>query len=169
MPRRRFSRVKAAKRLAPAYEAYKAWQDLDKPYKARSSGSKPGGLTPIQVRPFGRDGTTEIRIMMSRRAFNTVNDIIGARGPVATATAVRTPSFSPAKAIVFVGTGSEVQTTSEITRLSYQKRQGASYTHPFGGSTATEKEFEAQNSILTAALTAPNRTVSFVPERMYQY
>lgn len=169
MPRRRFSRIKDARRLAPAFEAYKAWQDRDATYTPRPAGSRPGGFQAIQVRPFGLDVTDPVRCKVSQRAFAAVNSIIGARGVEATPTADIIGGFSPAKAIIFIATGSEVETTSEITRLRYQKRQGASYTHAFGGSTATEKEFTAQAEILTAAATSTNRTVSFQPERLYQY
>lgn len=169
MPRRRFSRIKSAKRLGPAYTAYKAWQDLEKPYKARPAGSRPGGLIKVAVQPFGEESTAEISVPCSRRANQAVGEVIGARAPAATSTAVRRPGFSPAKAVVFVGTGTTTETTSEITNLSYQKKSGASYTHPFGGSSDTEKEFEAQNAIITAVLTTQNRSVSFVPERLYQY
>lgn len=169
MARRRFSRIKQAQRLAPAYAAYKAWQDLDKPYKARAAGSRPGGFQQVQIRAFGFDSTDVIRVGVSRRAFNTVNDLMGARAPVVTPTAIVMGGFTPAKAIIFISTGSEVQARSEITNLEYQKRQGSSYTHAFGGASATEKEFDAQAAILTAAAATTNRTVSFSPERLYQY
>lgn len=169
MPRKRFSRIKAAKRLAPAFEAYKQWQDRVDPYTARPAGSRPGGYVQVQVRPFGRDATDLFRVPCSRRSSSTVGELIGARGAAATSTAIRVPGFQPAKAIVFVGTGTATTARSDITNLEYQRRNGASYTHPFGGSTATEKEFEAQAAILTVAAATPNRSVSFTPERMYMY
>lgn len=166
---RRFSRIKAAPRLQQAYTNYKTWQDTVKTYTPRAAGSNPGGFVSVQVRPFGSEMTDLVKVKVSRRANQAIGSDIGARAAVAAPTAIRLPGFQPAKVVVFRGTGTDTQTTSEITKLQYQKRNGASYTHAFGGSTATEKEFEAQDVLLAAFVATAGTSVSFSPERLRQY
>jgi hypothetical protein len=167
--RKRFSALKRVKRMSGPAAAYEAWDDQvgSRPRQPRPSGSRPGGYMRLQVQPFGAGGTSLIRVRVSNRAVLQVGTLFDDRAPEATADARVNSSFLPSKGIVFVGTGTAVDTTSNITGLSYAKRQGASFTHAFGGLTATEGEFEAQQAILTAALSVPNRSVSFSPERMF--
>jgi hypothetical protein len=163
---RRFGNIKQAPKLQQAYTAYKSWQDTVKPYKERSSGSKPGGLVYVQIRPFGADGTDLVKVKVSRRAHTAVGGDVGTRAAAATSTAVLKPGLEPAKIVVFRGTGTTTQARSEITNLEYQRRNGSSYTHAFGGSTATEKEFEAQDALITIFATTQGTSVSFQPERL---
>lgn len=171
MARKRFDRLRSVKRLTPALAAYEAWEDArgTRPRKPRAASSKPGGYLRRQVLPFGREGVDLIRVRASERAINAIGSIIANRGEEAAATAITLGNFNPAKAIIFIGTGTATSEISEITRLSYEKKTGNSFTAPFGGQSATEKEFEAQQAILTSVFSTPNRSVSFTPERMYLY
>lgn len=165
---RRFSRIKQAPRLQQAYTAYKAYQDLVKPYSPRGAGSSPGGFANVEILAFGLESTDKVKVKVSRRARTSIGANIGARAADATPTAKRMPGLQPAKIVVFKGTGTTSTETSEITNLQYQKRAGASYTHAFGGSVATEKEFEAQEILIAAFVATAGTSVTFVPERLYQ-
>lgn len=165
---KRFSRIKQAPRLQQAYTAYNAWRDTVKPYQPRGAGSSPGGFANVEVLAFGLEGTDKIKVKVSRRARTAIGSEIAARAADATPTAKRMPGLSPAKIVVFRGTGTATTARSEITNLEYQKRAGASYTHAFGGNTATEKEFEAQEILINAFIATAGTSVTFVPERLYQ-
>jgi len=69
--------------------------------------------------------------------------------------------------VVFIPSGAGVVATSQITGLRYLKRNGTSYTHPFGGSSATDKEIDAFNAI-AAAVNNPGARFSSKPERQYR-
>lgn len=165
---KRFSRIKQAPRLQQAYTSYNVWRDTVKPYQPRGAGSSPGGFANVEIVPFGLDGTDKIKVKVSRRARTAIGSEIAGRAVDATAAAKRMPGLNPAKIVVFRGTGTAQTATSEITNLQYQKRAGASYTHAFGGSTATEKEFEAQEILIAAFVATAGTGVTFVPERLYQ-
>lgn len=171
MARKRFSRIRAVKRLTPALAAYEAWEDQrgTRPRVARPASSKPGGYSARQIIPFGRDSVELVRVRVSNRAVAAIGSIIATRGEEATANAITLGNFQPAKAIIFIGTGTSTEVRSEITNLTYEKRTGNSFTAAFGGATATEKEFQAQQAISTAVFSSPNRSVSFTPERMFMY
>lgn len=171
MARKRFSRLKSIKRLTPALAAYEAWDDAagTRPRVARPASSRPGGYLRRQVIPFGREGADLVRVRASERAINAIGSIIAGRGEEASATAITLGNFSPAKAVIFIGTGTSTEVRSEITNLTYERRTGNSFTAPFGGTSVTEKEFEAQQSLITSVFSTPNRTVSFTPERLYLY
>ena len=171
MPRKRFSRLKAVKRLEPARIAYEAWEDAagTRARVPRSASSKPGGYLRRQVIPFGREGADLVRVKASSRAIAAIGSIIAGRGEEAAPLAITLGNFNPAKAIIFIGTGTSAEKRSDITNLTYEKRTGNSFTAPFGGTSAAEKEFEAQQAIITSVFTVPNRSVSFTPERMFLY
>lgn len=169
MARRRFSTLSAAPRLQTPYNNYKQWQDRTEPtHYTRSSASNPGGYLGVAITPFGGLGEGKVLVKCSRRAFTNVANLLGARVSDETATATRMPGFEPAKAVIFRGTGGTTSETSQITRQSYKKRTGNSYTLPFGGATATEKEMDAQAIIATAVLATANSSVTFLPERLFQ-
>lgn len=162
----RFSRIKSAPRLQTAYTAYKQWQDRVDPYNARPAGSRPGGFVQVAVKAFGIALTDDIIVDVSKRAHTRMGSALGARASATTTGAKRFGGYSPAKAVLFVGTGTSTTKRSDITNLEYQKRAGASYTHAFGAKTATEREYEAFQDVVTV-LTDPtdNNAVSYVPER----
>lgn len=168
MAHRRFGLISRVPRLQDAYNNYKAWQDRTTPTNYnRQASSNPGGYLRMAVVPFGADAAQSFIIKVSRRANQNLDAVIGEHASDTLTGAIRMPGFEPAKAVVFRGTGGSTAHTSEITRLSYKKRQGVSYTHGFGAKTSTERELIAQAAITAALASDLHASVSFLPERLY--
>lgn len=83
-------------------------------------------------------------------------------------------NFEPAKITVFVGaTGSGDPTRSTITRLTYKKRAGNSYTYPFGATGTPPNDHEQTKATALAAAIATkdagdaanSYSCTFKPER----
>ena len=177
--------IKEAKKMAitgladpqPNIAAYKAYRrGTSTAYK--TTAVLKTGSHPVTLIPFCAEGiTSRYASKMSGRAFtamsqNSITDALlnidsgGASGTQqATVGATKTYGFVPAKAVLFVGTGSTSAATSGITLLSYKKRAGTSYTYPLGkGLTATEETYPQVTGKIFAAVSTGNRTVSFKPE-----
>jgi hypothetical protein len=164
---RRFSRIKQAPKLQTAYDNFKLWQDRVEPYTPRANGSLPGGFVRLAITPFGLSATPKVIVGASRRANAQLGDDLVNRVDEDITGATGRGGYQPAKVTLFLGTGSSAPKTSEITRLDYQKRGGASFTHPFGASTATEREYEAFTAIAEALMTlSQNNRVSYTPEKV---
>lgn len=164
---RRFGRIKQAPRLQSAYDNFKLWQDRVEAYTPRPNGSLPGGFIRLSIIPFGLPATQKIVVGASRRANSQLADDLVNRVDADLTGATALGGFQPAKIVLFLGTGTSAPKTSEITRIEYQKRAGASFTHPFGAATATEREYEAFNAIAEALMgLSPNNRVTYTPERI---
>lgn len=130
---------------------------------------------PVTLLPFCTiELTARYAIKMSGRSFSsmTQNGITAAKlnidATVGTGNAggTKNRAFAPAKAVLFVGTGTVTTPKSGITLLEYKKRAGASYTYPFGrGTTENQDNYPQMCGILLSDLGVGNRTVSFKPER----
>jgi len=123
-------------------------------------GSIVRGLSPFG-KPIGTNNANSEKVTMSGRAFNQITAV----GLDASGTGVNnlnlletfnnTGSFEAAKIVVFVGaSGSGDSTRSTITRLSYKKRVGNSYTYPFGATGTAPNDHEQTKAIALAAAIA---------------
>jgi hypothetical protein len=95
---------------------------------------------------------------------NLLNLVVGKN-----ASGIRYPGFQPAKAIVFNQTGAPTKNkVSTITGLKYDKRNGGSYTFPFGANKADPKKSDEirMRSIILSAVNTKDQTVSFKDEKI---
>lgn len=165
---RRFSRLEKVRLLSNAATQYEAWDDARSTRQPNVGGGTARGRSKrITINPFGFDpGTGGVIVRVTDRANQILASGLGTHISSSVGADDRAyPGFSPAKVIVFQGTGNSTTETSKITSLRYLKRSGESYTHPFGASSSTEREIEALNAITTALVNAnANRTVSYKPE-----
>ena len=174
---RRFSRLKFAVKMLegttpPAGSAlanfllYQAGNPEYTPKPAATAleprgGSIVRGLSPFG-KPIGTGNANSEKVTISGRAFNQITALgLDATGTGANnlnwlETFNNTGSFEAAKIIVFVGaSGSGDPTKSTITRLSYKKRVGNSYTYPFGATgTAPNDHEQTKATALAAAIAA---------------
>ena len=128
----------------------------------------------VSVNPFGyptAEGNLAIVPISQRASLSTVGTAIRTAANIDDETEVGAQTLSgfiPAKATIFAGTGAttEVADGSKITGLRYDKRNGASYTIPYGASVARPKEVEVRAAIKAALVASPNATVSFKSERL---
>lgn len=168
MGRRRFARLQFASQLeVAALDRYRAYRAGTVQITRGQQPNRPS--EPVQITPFGFDlaGTTKAAVDVTTRSRLALSAEIGTRAVALTADGEPIAGFIPAKVVAFFGTGTSVQATSEITLRTYQRAGGESYTHPFGGATATEKEYEAFRTIAAAISATPNTSVSSQPERRY--
>lgn len=162
----------------PANNKYRKYKEFKEDPDKRKL---PDGAVPTRPRdvpyalsPFGLDFATDndVRIMVSGR----VNPVLGASlGGVALYNLTASPDdgvlkrvgFVPSKAIITVRLSTPTTVAASenrITGRAYKTRSGDSYTVPFGAASATDREFEVQNEIVTA-LTAGNY-ITFTPEKL---
>lgn len=139
----------------------------------RAAESNPDNLLVVSVNPFGFavDPANEVFVDLSQRVdqfstLNTVKTACNISNP-AGGSARRLTAFRPAKATVFYQTtvGSTSPATSQITSIPYQKRNGDSYTYPYGAA-GTERENDTRTDILTAANAIAGASVSFRSEKL---
>jgi hypothetical protein len=192
---RRFSRLKFAVKMLegttpPAGSAlanfllFQAGNPEYTPKPAATALEPRGGSIIRGVSPFGKPiGTANAnseKVAITGRAFNQVTAVgldatgTGANNLNLLETFNNTGSFEPAKIVVFVGaSGSGDPTRSTITRLSYKKRVGNSYTYPFGATgTAPNDHEQTKATSLAAAIAtkdagdaANSYSCTFKPER----
>jgi len=165
---RRFSNIRQAPRLNVAFTAYRNWEDAQATRTPNIGGGVARGRSvSVQLSPFGLDLAADDRILIkvTQRARDFLTGGVGTHVQAATAAARRRAGFKAAKIVLFAGTGTSRTAISEITGLPYLKKGGESYSHGFGAATATEREYEAFNTISTA-LTAQNGnfTATYQPE-----
>ena len=140
----------------------------------RDSSSRIKGEIEVILNPFSYpvSDSTKALVTMSQRASesSTYGKIKSAANISDVAGSVASPlrNFVPAKAIVFVGTGGTTRVTggSKITGVVYDKRNGASYTFPYGSSGTNRTESEVRGQIYTALTGDDNITVSFNSEKL---
>jgi hypothetical protein len=169
MGRQRFARLRYASQLTAAQlDRYRAVRSGTVAIVRGDQPSRP--TTNIQITPFGFQlaSTAKAKLKVTTRSRAAIGTEVGTRAVAVTADGTRVPGFVPAKVIAFIGTGVSTQRTSDITLRTYEARGGESYTHPFGGATATERENEAFDAISAAILAQANTSVSYQPERKYQ-
>lgn len=165
---RRFSRLEQVRLLTSAAQRYEQWDDQRATRQPRvGQGTARGRSIRVVVTPFGFDpGAGGVVVRATQRSNAAIGGSLGTRISTTVGTDDRPfPGFKPAKVIVFQAAGNSIVRTSDITGLQYLRRQGESYTHPFGASSNTDKEIEALEAITTALIAANgNRTVSYQPE-----
>lgn len=131
-------------------------------------------------KPIGTSNANSEKVAISGRAFNQATAVgldvtgTGANNLNLLDTFNNTGNFEAAKIIVFVGAaGSGESAKSTITKLSYKKRAGNSYTYPFGATgTAPNDHEQTKATALAAAVaakdagdTANSYSCTFKPER----
>lgn len=192
---RRFSRLKYAVKLLegttpPAGSAlanfllFQAGNPEYTPKPAAGAVEPRGGSIIRGVSPFGKPiGTANAnseKVSLSGRAFNQVTAV----GLDATGTGTNnlnlletfnnSGNFEAAKITVFLGaSGAGELTRSTILRTQYRKRDGNSYTYPFGATgTAPNDHEQTKATALAAAIAAKDAadaansySCTFKPER----
>jgi hypothetical protein len=142
-------------------------------------GSIVRGLNPFG-KPIGTANANSEKVAITGRAFNQVTAVgldatgTGAGNLNLLETFNNSGSFEPAKIVVFVGAaGSGDPTNSTITRRTYKKRAGNSYTYPFGATgTAPNDHEQTKATALAGAIAAKDAadaansySCTFKPER----
>ncbi|MEG4634766.1 hypothetical protein QUB56_35370 [Microcoleus sp. AR_TQ3_B6] len=193
---RRFSRLKFAVKMLqgttpPAGSAlanfllYQAGNPQHIPKPGAGALEPRGGSIVRGVSPFGKPiGTAQAnseKVTITGRAFNQATAVgldasgtTGANNLNLLETFNNSGGFEAAKIIVFVGaSGSGDPTISTITKLSYKKRVGNSYTYPFGATgTAPNDHEQTKATALASAIAAKDAgdaansySCTFKPER----
>jgi hypothetical protein len=143
----------------------------------RDAQSKTGGFEKVSINPFAYqlDPDGEILIPISKRALE--RDSISAVRVASNVVTSPAPSakapprgFIPAKAIVFIpSVQSDVKSTSNITGLKYNGKEGTSYTIPMGQATSEIYESQVQGLVRDAVDALPDlvlpATVTFKSEQ----
>lgn len=154
------------------YQQYKAGKlDVDYP---RAAASLPGSLEIITLKPFAfaAADTKEYRVDFSDRAqgqlatFGLTAAELGIDSVLAD-TDLDSDDYKPAKAVCRNITATTSTTkTSKLTGLPYKTKADASYTLPFGRTTANPSYAEQKAAIIAAVDgAAGNKSVSFKSER----
>lgn len=180
----RFSQIKYLIKKAKEMEIVVEEDDNIKAYRAYRRGTS----TTYKTTPVNRDSSRPFTLLpfctledtaryaskMSGRAFASMaqNNITDAKLNIDTTPSTtnlggtKNTAYAPAKAILFVATGTKTTPKSGITLLEYKKRVGTSYTYPFGrGTEVTQATYPQMCGRLLADLGVGNRNVSFKPER----
>ncbi len=163
---------------APTGTALRLYQDWKAGRRAieytRVTGSNPGKILNFSLNPFGLEiAPANLTIVPTSRRANssTTGQAIRAAANLnteLTEDATELQGFIPAKATIFAGTGTTtlVADGSEITGIPYRKRNGSSFTIPYGASASRPREAEVRAAIRAALVGSPNATVSFKSERL---
>ncbi|NJO78819.1 MAG: hypothetical protein HC827_10015 [Cyanobacteria bacterium RM1_2_2] len=165
----RFSRIRNAKTYSEALVKLQAWED--ERYNRLNNGVGTRGPRPPQTElaltPFGLelDAGEKALSRAASTGWTALSASVGTRASTTLTGAVKLNGYKPARLVAFFRTGGGTAATSEITGMKYLKYAGARHSVPFGASTATEREYDAFQTI-SAAIRAggPNRTVSYSPE-----
>jgi len=141
----------------------------------RSASSKPGKKVAAKIHPFGvnppatNPPTTLVKF--SNRANGVIGTHIGADTDLNHVAndgvdSITRKGFKPATITVFNPTGTETSSTSKVLGGSYQKREGASYTFPFGTNATASLAYSEVRADLLAKAIAKNddATVTFKSE-----
>lgn len=138
----------------------------------RSEDSKPGSIEKVSVLPFYFGGADDKQTLVpfSQR----VDDESSLDGVQSACNHVQADvenhlelrGFIPAKATVTVLSGTTSQETSKITGIRYQKRNGKSYTLPYGASNAEKAEGNVRADIVAAVNALGNAAISFTSEKI---
>ncbi|MCG9885560.1 MAG: hypothetical protein MH825_08295 [Cyanobacteria bacterium] len=178
MRRRRFNRIKevirkgeAAAKSLPYIQKYLEVVDGTRKI-TRGAASIPDlqGRQYFTLKPFGLPATANDTVVWMTGRANTERNTFGLTNDVLNLDpdgAGRSDAgLLPAKAVVSRWSTSSDK-ISDITGLTYKKRNASTYTCPFG-KTGTENEFDVQEEIFQAVRgSGDNRGVTFKPERMY--
>ena len=138
----------------------------------RDAASKPGSIEKVSVLPFYFAGATGKETIVSQSArADTRTELDGVQTACNQIAAdldthSRLANFIPAKAVVFDYSGTTTAATSQITGLRYDKRNGASYTFPYGASATEQAERNVRQDILTAVQALGTASVSFTSEKI---
>jgi hypothetical protein len=140
-----------------------------KPTYTREAASKPGSLLTRAVNPFGIDSANApALIKVSNRSF--ANSSISATRTACSILAdnatgaMRYLRFRPAQVVIFLISASQTETlsTSKITGVKYNPREGSSFVLPFGKGVAGDSYSDKRGAILAAA--PDTQGLSFKPE-----
>jgi hypothetical protein len=169
---RRFSRIKDASRLAGAVDNYISYI-TNAATRPRRVGQGPAREPQIDlaIEPFtisipsgegflARAGTSA-RTLMDAGVGTAAVPVSGS------VDARKVSGWSPARIVMFVGTGTSAVRTSAITQLPYLKQNGRSYSHPFGKSVATDTEMD-KFAAIRSLLAGNNRRFSIKSETYKQ-
>lgn len=164
---------------APASSQLRFYQDFIAGKRivtyTRAATSNPGDITAAALKPFALPAadTSNFLVPISQRALNniaaagiTAAELNIDTTPEGIADLIKVNGFTPAKAVIKNVTGTTTSAkTSKITGDPYKAKAGASYSFPFGRSTANPSYSEVKAAI-TAAVSAAagNKGVSFKPE-----
>jgi hypothetical protein len=142
----------------------------------RDPSSLPGGLNVVWVSPFhtpfdaGSGATIGISDRVEALTLTTIAATRTAAGVITAAPTdiIDVKKFTPAKAIVRLGaTGAGVNTVSQITGVSYSKKDDPSYTIPMGQKTGSTFESEVRADVLAAVnAIGDDASVSFDSEEV---
>ena len=163
---------------APAGSALREYQNYVQKKVAvtytRAASSKPGSLIIIAIKPFALPSTdtTTVRTDLSERAQGSFATFGLSAAELGIDTTLNDndktlAGFRPAKAICRNITGTTTTTqTSKITKRPYKTKANASFTFPFGRTTAAPTFGQAKADILASvASSGGNKSVTFLPEK----
>ena len=163
---------------APAGSALREYQKYVQQKVAvtytRAASSKPGSLIIIAIKPFALPSTdtTTVRTDLSERAQGSFATFGLSAAELGIDTTLNDndktlAGFRPAKAICRNITGTTTTTqTSKITKRPYKTKANASFTFPFGRTTAAPTFGQAKADILASvASSGGNKSVTFLPEK----
>lgn len=163
---------------APTGSALRLYQDWKGKKRTityeRDTNSNPDKILRVAVNPFAYEpeATNLAIVAYSQRASTAgVATSMASSGNITLEVpegAQNLKGFRPAKATVFIGTGSTGGTPepSSITGIKYKKRPGTSYSFPYGCSSTDKRESEVRKKIRIALKTVANSSVSFTSEKI---
>jgi hypothetical protein len=166
---RRFSDIRRAPLLAQALSNYQAYEARDLAERGQNIGTK-GPASPalyVAITPFTLSlaAGDSYKCRTTTRNHNQLSSYLSTYSSTTLTNATKNGEFKPATVRLFVKTGSTVS-TSKITGIRYLKSNGNSYSHPFGASSGTDKEYEVFEGIATALQAASaNNHVTYTPEK----
>lgn len=138
------------------YQKYKKG-DLIVEYPRTGTDSNPGNIITAVINPFavpaGPDNLTIVAFSdRARREVPGSNLLTACKHttPLPDPLPEARAGFIPAKVTIFVPEEGTSPKTSKLTGIDYRKRNGASYTYPYGKSTGTPNESQVRSDILTA-------------------
>ncbi|WP_319422745.1 hypothetical protein [Pleurocapsa sp. FMAR1] len=137
----------------------------------RAADSKPGEINKVSVLPFYFNGAAgkETIVAQSKRADEAA-PLAGVQTQCNQITVdfenhVKLAGFIPAKVTVFDYGTASTSTLSQITGERYDKKNGKSYTFPYGASATEKAEAEVRKGISAAVVTLGTASVSFSREK----
>ncbi|MFM6723671.1 MAG: hypothetical protein ACKPJF_04315 [Dolichospermum sp.] len=163
---------------APTGSALREYQIYKQQKRAvtypRATTSKPGSLKVVVIKPFAlpTTDTTTIRIDLSARAQAALATFGLTVGELGIDTTLQDSDkemigFLPAKAVCRNITGTtDITVTSKLTKRPYKTKTKASFTFPFGRTSANPTFGQAKADIIAAvAASGGNKSVTFLPEK----
>lgn len=141
-----------------------------------------GESTEWKLKPFGVPSTESVLTVLKRASTRALSTELQSTGLALTDLSVSVvqasntvfddPTFQPAKIIVFDAEATTTNVTAaqnKVTGTAYKRRNGKSYTLPFGQGTTPGATVTAAMAYLARKVDAATgrKTVTFKPERFY--